>query len=191
MAIWVCADLHLQDKQINEFCSKKFNSVEEHDNYVIENYNSVVGVDDLVYILGDVGFTPRESLAKLVKQLHGRKILLTGNHDKLNDTEYRNMGFIEVIRHPLYYKDKIILSHIPALEAYDNPYVINVHGHIHNNTLTLPNFFNVNVEMNDFKPINIKVFEEIAEKMCDPTRWQRFGEEWYHEFYKNTPEVKR
>ena len=43
MAIWVCGDLHLQDKHITNFCSKAFNSVEEHDKYVIEHYNSVVG----------------------------------------------------------------------------------------------------------------------------------------------------
>ena len=190
MAIWVCADLHLQDKQINEFCAQKFNSVEEHDKYVIDRYNSVVGKDDLVYILGDVGFRPTNVLATLVRQLNGRKILIVGNHDQLNDTEYKNMGFIEVIRHPVYYNNNIILSHIPCLEAYDNPYVINVHGHLHNNALDLDNFFNVNVEMNDFLPINIKVFEEIANKMCLKTRWERFGSEWYYAFYKNISEVK-
>ena len=43
----------------------------------------------------------------------------------------------------------------------------------------------VNVEENDFKPINIKVFEEQAEKLCTRYRWQRFGTEWYHQWEKH------
>lgn len=184
MAIWVCADLHLQHKNIINLCRKEFNSVEMHDKYVIEQYNSVVGQDDLVYILGDIGFTPKDSLAKLVRQLKGRKILIIGNHDRLKDNDYISMGFIQVIRHPIFYNNNIILSHIPVQECLNSPYTINVHGHLHGDDLNLKNFFNVNVELNDYKPINIKVFEEIANKQCIQYRWQPFGSEWYHGFYR-------
>lgn len=183
MAIWVCSDLHLQHKNIINMCRKQFNSVEEHDKYVIKQYNSVVGPDDLVYVLGDVGFTPKDSLAKLIRQLHGRKILVVGNHDRLKDNDYISMGFIQVVRHPIFYNNNIILSHIPCIECLNSPYTINVHGHLHNSALTLPNFFNVNVELHDFLPFNIKYFEEQAEKLCTKYRWQKFGEEWYKDYY--------
>ena len=188
MAIWVCADLHLQDKKITEF--EKFNSVEEHDKYVIERYNSVVGKDDLVYILGDLGFTPKDSLAKLVRQLNGRKILLIGNHDTLKDNDYITMGIIQVIRRPVYYSDKIVLNHIPMEECLNSRNSICVHGHIHNNLLNLPNFFNVNVELTDYLPVNIKVFVEKAEQLCEKERWQPFGKEWYHQYYQLPAEPK-
>ncbi len=190
MAIWVCADLHLQHKNIIGYCRKQFNSVEEHDKYVIERYNSVVGKDDLVYILGDLGFTPKESLTQLVRQLNGRKILIIGNHDSLKDNDYINMGIIQVIRHPIFYNNNIILSHIPVEECYNSKYAICVHGHLHGNLLTLPNFFNVNVELTDYLPINIEIFEEKAKELCIRYRWQPFGQEWYHEYYKIPVEKK-
>ena len=183
MAIWVCADLHLQHKNIINFCRTQFNSVEEHDKYVIERYNSVVGKDDLVYILGDIGFTPKDTLAQKVRQLNGRKILIVGNHDRLKDNDYICMGFIQVIRHPVFYNNNIVLSHIPVVECLNSPYTINIHGHLHNSSLSLPNFFNVNIELNNYLPINITVFEEKAKQMCEQFRWQPFGKEWYKDYY--------
>lgn len=183
MAKYVCADLHLQHKNIVSLCRPEFKSIEEHDAYVIKQYNSVVGKDDLVYILGDVGFTPRDTLAKLVRQLNGRKILIVGNHDRLKDNEYISMGFIEVIRHPIFYNNNIILSHIPVEECYNSRYTICVHGHLHKNILSLRNFFNVNVELNNYLPINMEVFERKAQEMCVQKRWQPFGEEWYKNYY--------
>ena len=184
MAIWVCSDLHLQHKRIIEMCRTQFKTIQEHDQYVISQYNSVVGPDDLVYILGDACFTPKETGGKLLKQLNGRKILVTGNHDKFTDNEYRSMGFIDVIHHPIYYNNNIILSHIPTMECFNSPYVINVHGHVHGHILNLPNFFNVNVELTNYLPINITVFEEKAQQLCSRYRWQPFGKEWYNDYYK-------
>ena len=89
MPIYVCSDLHFNHTNILGFCRSNFTTIEEHNEYIIKQYNSVVGKDDLVYILGDVGFTPEKALSELVKRLNGRKILLVGNHDKLTDREYR------------------------------------------------------------------------------------------------------
>lgn len=187
MAIWVTADLHLLHKKIISVCRKQFKSIEEHDEYIINRYNSVVGKDDLVYFLGDVCFKPADKAIKLLKRLNGRKVLITGNHDQLTDNEYRAAGFIEVIRHPVYYNNNIILSHIPVYECLYLRHVINVHGHLHGYVLDLPNFFNVNVELTGFLPVNIEVFEEQARKLCIPYRWEPFGSEWYAKYYKEAP----
>ena len=183
MAIWVTADLHLMHKKIISICRKQFKTIEEHDEYIIERFNSVVEKDDLVYFLGDVCFKPADKAIKLLKRLNGRKVLIAGNHDRLTDNEYRAAGFIEVMHHPFYYNNNIILSHIPVYECLDLRYVINVHGHLHGYVLNLPNFFNVNVELTDFLPVNIKVYEEKAREICLPYRWQPFGSEWYDKYY--------
>lgn len=183
--IFVTSDLHFNHKNIINFSRPQFKTLQEHDQFIVEQYNSVVNKDDLVYILGDLGFSPANILKELVKQLNGRKILIIGNHDRLKDSEYFAMGFIEVIHHPIYYNNNIILSHLPVKECYDNPWVINVHGHIHNGNLDLPNYFNVNVEENNYKPINISYFEEKAQQICQRYRWQRFGSEWYSQWEKH------
>lgn len=189
MSIWVTSDLHFNHKNIIGYCREQFHTIEEHNEYIIQRFNSVVMKDDLVYILGDVGFTPAKELKPLIQKLNGRKILIVGNHDKFTDGEYLSMGFIQVHRHPVYFSTNIILSHIPIIEAYNNPWVINVHGHVHNGKINLSNYFNVNVEENDFLPINMENFKEIALKMCKPSRYQPYREEWYAQWEQKTKTV--
>lgn len=45
-------------------------------------WNEVVHPDDLVYLLGDVGFAKPDTLIPFLLSLHGEKILIRGNHDK-------------------------------------------------------------------------------------------------------------
>ena len=179
MAIWVTSDLHFNHQNILLFCRTQFMTIEEHNQYIVDRYNSIVGKDDLVYILGDVGFTPKNRLSPWIHALHGRKILIVGNHDTLKDSDYLGMGFIEVIRHPVYFTSQVILSHCPLQEALDNPYVINVHGHLHKSRLTLKNYLNVNIELHDYLPLNLQDIAKRAQKQCLFSRYQTFGHEWY------------
>ena len=179
MAIWVTSDWHFNHANILRYCRPQFANIDEHNKYIIDRFNATVGKDDLVYVLGDVGFTPMTNLIPLVQSMHGRKVLLIGNHDRGTIGEYRKAGFIEVIKHPIYYSSNIILSHVPVQECLDNPWAINLHGHLHNSTLSLPNYVNVNVELHDFLPLDMKVFEEKARAECPQSRYQSFRQEWY------------
>lgn len=181
MAIWVTSDLHLNDHNMLQTNRTQFQNIEDHNEYIIKQYNSCVGKDDLVYILGDVGFTPRQELSKLIKRLNGRKILIVGNHDQLSDGEYLQMGFIQVLRHPFYYNDHIILSHYPVKEAYNNKWVYNIHGHLHgNDQMPFSNYINVNIDVTDFKPVDLKkLSSRLCEKYGQSTRYQSYGTEWY------------
>ena len=180
--IWVTSDLHLNHPGILETC-RKFSDINEHNEYIIKQYNSVVDKDDLVYILGDVGFTPMKDLSPLIQRLNGRKVLVLGNHDKGTEGEYRKMGFIDVKDSPFYYSSSIILSHEPAYEAFNNPYVYNIYGHLHQAVVDLPNYINANVELCDYKPISLR---ELQEKIKNEvkSRREKFGEEWYFPYYK-------
>ena len=183
MAIWVTSDFHFNHKNILNTC-RKFESIEEHNEYIIKQYNSVVGKDDLVYVLGDAAWNPLKESKALIERLHGRKILIIGNHDQGSIGAYKSIGFIDVINHPVYYSSKIILSHYPVQECYNNPFCINVHGHLHQAVLTLPNYFNCNIELHDFKPINMKEYEKLADQICRSTRYEAFTTEWYYSFFK-------
>ena len=189
MGIYVTSDLHFNHKNILRLCRPQFKTIEEHNEYIIESFNGTVGKDDLVYVLGDVGFTPASGLVPLVRALNGRKILLIGNHDVLKDNEYLAMGFIQVCRSPIYYSSTTILSHIPVQEALNNPYVINVHGHIHRGSLTLPNFINANVEINDYKPLDLRKIDAAAHDQCTKSRYAPYGQEWYAQF-EHHPETQ-
>jgi len=48
---------------------------------LIDNFNSVVGAEDLVYIVGDVCMGKRSETLPLLDWLDGHKRLILGNHD--------------------------------------------------------------------------------------------------------------
>lgn len=52
------------------------------DKYLINLWNNTVRKFDTVYFLGDFCLQNKEYTEKILKQLHGKKFLITGNHDK-------------------------------------------------------------------------------------------------------------
>lgn len=188
---YVTADLHFGHERIIKFERTQFKSIEEHDEKIIRCLNSALKPGDTLYVLGDVGFRdPLGGLPGLIGKVHriecAKKILILGNHDKFSQTEARKMGFDEAIKGPYYYPSKeapgkIILSHRPVREAFGNPYVINVHGHVHGGFLDLPGFHNVNIHMTNYVPKNMRFFEKIAKETLK-SREEGFGDEWYFEF---------
>ena len=76
------ADSHFGHANIIRMCNRPFGSIEEHDRTIVENWNSVVGKDDVVWHLGDVFYGTEPKLArKTFESLNGHKRLLLGNHD--------------------------------------------------------------------------------------------------------------
>ncbi|MBQ1345903.1 MAG: metallophosphoesterase [Kiritimatiellae bacterium] len=64
-------------------------STQEEEARHIELWNSVVGKDDLVLYVGDFCDGGGGDLEELGGKLNGRKVLIKGNHDGLNDEWYR------------------------------------------------------------------------------------------------------
>jgi calcineurin-like phosphoesterase family protein len=67
------------ENRVNEF-GRTFKTVEQMDEYLVDQWNSVVGIDDEVYCLGDVCMK-MTLLREILPFLNGRKILIVGNHD--------------------------------------------------------------------------------------------------------------
>ena len=68
-------------------CARPFNSVQEMDEALIGNWNSVVKPTDIVYHLGDIalGLNNPDRVRGIFSRLHGRKHLVYGNHDIRRD----------------------------------------------------------------------------------------------------------
>lgn len=76
------SDTHFGHENIIGHCNRPFSSVAEMDAYLIDQWNSVVGPDDLVYHLGDFSVPDAAYARRIFDQLNGRKILVLGNHDE-------------------------------------------------------------------------------------------------------------
>lgn len=184
---YVISDLHFGHKNIIKFERTEFTTIAEHDAYIAKCWNEIVKPNDKVYILGDVGGfwrTDLQYMIDLIKSLNGYKILIFGNHDTWPRNKFKEFGFQEAMKGPIFIRNgKVILSHEPAREAFNNPYAINIHGHLHNRNLLLDNYYCVSAKYIDYKPVLIDSFLKEISK-CKNRR-EKFGEEWYYEFYDN------
>lgn len=77
MEIYFTSDLHLGHENIIRLTNRPFVCVEDMNNKLIHNYNSIVHKNDLVYILGDLTYKISvDESNKLIQQLKGRKVLI-------------------------------------------------------------------------------------------------------------------
>lgn len=161
MRIFVTADTHFNHTNIIKYCNRPFKDVNEMNETIIKNWNEVVGVNDIVYHLGDFGFGTKEELQKIFDRLNGKKYLIIGNHDfRVGIKYYQELGFIEVYRKQCIF-DKYIFTHRP-IEVTKN--YINLYGHIHDKPVDLKyddeNHTCVCLDRTDFKPLLLMEINE-------------------------------
>jgi len=155
--IFFIGDTHFGHSNIIEFMDtrKHFKTIEHHDEALVELWNTVVKPKDIVYHLGDVAFG-RDNL-KYVRQLHGTKHLIMGNHDTYPIVDYIEAGFVKILG-AFKYKE-FILTHVPVhTNQLEFRWEYNIHGHIHNpERYSLDyRYFNVNADVIGLTPMPLE-----------------------------------
>jgi len=162
--IWVISDTHFGHTNILGFTDdngtlvRDFSSVEEMDETMVDNWNSVVKQGDKVYHLGDVLFGSKDNFKKLWPRLNGSKRLVVGNHD---DIKFLSSGgfFQKVTMWRVFTEFGLLLTHTPqhqsALTGRRNG-LLNIHGHIHANKSPEGAYRCVCVEQTNYTPVNIE-----------------------------------
>lgn len=171
--IFLISDTHFGHKGVTQFLNqdgsklRPWDNTEEMDEALVKNWNSVVKPKDKVYHLGDVVIN-RRAFPTLAR-LNGEKILVSGNHDIFRLQEYLTYFKDRRGYHVL---DRMIMSHIPIHADSIGRFKVNIHGHLHSNTVKLPDglddlrYFNVSVERINYTPI---AFEEVKAIITERT----------------------
>lgn len=171
-------------KAILRFCNRPWESIEEHDQALIENWNSVIGPDDTVFHLGDFVFGGFPKWKEIVEQLNGHIYLIRGNHDDKQMT-----AGIQTLFEDCLYQARILvdgktvyLNHFPFLcfghgdpKIYKDSYSIQLFGHIHSgpnstsadvsrSSILYPTQYDVGVDNNNYCPISWKEVNEKIQK---------------------------
>lgn len=130
------SDLHFGHINCLAFDNRPFITIEEQDSEIIKRWNETVGIDDEVWILGDISWYNTTKTIEIFNQLNGIKHLCVGNHDKklLRNKDIRNL-FIEIVDYKeIQINDSIgiVLSHYP-IPCYNNHYYgwYHLYGHVH------------------------------------------------------------
>lgn len=117
-------------KRINPLTSKPFSCIEEHDQFIIDSWNKTVGQKDDIYICGDLAWRNHNHY---IGALRGRKYMITGSHDAMNQdairlfTEYHEGMLVRAL-----HKVRFCLTHCAMLVWEGSHYFsINAYGHSH------------------------------------------------------------
>jgi len=158
MNIWFTADTHLGHDSIRKYCQRPFESVEEMDTVLIENWNRVVKAGDTVYHLGDFAYGNHEKVRSYRASLKGKINLILGNHDHQNRIQnipglFTSIDMLKTIK---YNKHKIILCHY-ALRTWDSSHFNSFHcyGHSHGRLDPIGKQMDVGVDANGYHLFHI------------------------------------
>ena len=168
--IWFVSDTHFYHKNILKFTDEndnlirgsKFECIEDMNQAIIDNWNSQVKPYDKVYHLGDVTFKFHDEFVSLWKSLNGIKNLVVGNHDRIGFFVERKLCS-KIYMSKKIRENNIILTHMPVHPStFGYRIHMNIHGHVHQRSISDSRYRNVSLEVIDYKPISLEQIIEEA-----------------------------
>lgn len=184
MNIFFISDTHFGHENMYKFVDyqgnkvRPFNNAQEADEIMIQKWNELVKPTDKIYHLGDVAFKCGH-VNSILSRLNGIKVLVKGNHDKLQPQLY--LKYFKDIRGTFHIDGNYLLSHFPIHSDSKSRFVRGLHGHIHTQFVKRPiyeqNLYvgeiqdlwyrNCCVEVNDYAPIPFEVIKHETEKLIE------------------------
>jgi calcineurin-like phosphoesterase family protein len=185
MARYFTADLHLGHGNIIEYCGRPFDDVDEMNAALVDRWNQTVSHGDEVIVLGDLALGRIAETLPLVGRLHGRKVLLAGNHDRcwfghkkgVDEwiERYLAAGFAEIWQGTVALEvggRPVLACHFPYRgDSHDQDRFVPhrpadtgswlLHGHVHERWKTLDRMINVGVDVWDFAPVAEDVVAQL------------------------------
>jgi calcineurin-like phosphoesterase family protein len=142
---WFTSDNHWGHKNILKFCpnTRLGDTVEQHDEILIENWNRDVKPGDDVYCLGDMFFSEPVRVREVLRRLNGNITLIYGNHDQVIkkniDIQKMFVATHDYLELSMSKRTKVVLFHYPMMEwnkGHHGSY--HLFGHVHGSMDTDP-----------------------------------------------------
>jgi calcineurin-like phosphoesterase family protein len=177
--IFFSADTHMGHTNVIKYARRPFKHIDEMNEVIIKNWNSVVSKDDQVYFLGDFAFAKPEKAISFLTRMNGEKFLIQGNHDRelVENEQFCNqftwvkqLHTIEVpdTSHPKNVRP-VVLCHY-AMRTWDRSHygAYQLYGHSHNSLEDLKTHLSIDVgvDAHNFYPIS---FDRVTEIMKSKT----------------------
>jgi calcineurin-like phosphoesterase family protein len=177
------SDTHFGHERIIDLCNRPFTSVYDMNESLINNWNSLVSQNDVVYCLGDMVLGEIAKNLPLIARLNGYKILIPGNHNRVFSNynpkqrdkfliEYSNYfdeildekGLLRTLSDGKGIKHSVLLCHFPYFgDSHNDERFVEyrptddglplLHGHVHERWHMNSRQFNVGVDVNNYAPV--------------------------------------
>lgn len=176
--VFFTSDTHFLHRNILKYDVERgdeFKTIEDHDRGIIKNWNDIVSPNDMVIHMGDVSWGTSGQIANILKQLNGKKVLVTGNHDQeLLNSDYCRSFFLDIVPYlEIYVRRQMICCFHYAIHEWNRCHrgSWHLHGHSHGNDNYNKSYKRLNLGINlwDFKPIS---FEQVAIVMAGKNNFE-------------------
>lgn len=164
--------------------TRKFDSIEDMNDCIVNNINAAVGEDDILICLGDWSFNGIDNIRVFREKINCKTIyIIPGNHDHfiIKNTNNIREVFTEVweqitlltikeqivtSRKNIMYKNyQLVLSHYPQCSWIGmNKGTYHLHGHVHlpeKYKLAKGKALDVGVDGNNYKPYSLKEIDNL------------------------------
>ena len=156
MSVFFTSDTHFSFQRTLEHSKRPFENIEIMNNVLIDNWNSMIKWNDIVFHLGDFGdYT-------FADKLNGQIVLVPGNHERADKSfiDHHNR-FHEIAQDKItlnYNGYRITMAHEPSLvrDTQIDKTHINLFGHLHKLCMIKPYGINVGVDCHNFEPIDFE-----------------------------------
>lgn len=162
---WFTSDEHYYHKNILKYSQRPFSSVEEMNEALIQNHNSVVGKGDVTIHAGDFTLkNDKEFIYKnIINRLNGTHIFLKGSHDYW----LRGSNFLQIWERKIedYY---VVVCHYALrvwCRSHYNSWML--YGHSHGMLEPVGKQWDCGVDNNDYYPISFEQVKDIMENRPD------------------------
>lgn len=163
------SDTHIHHSNILKFEpeARDFSTLKEHDEFIVDTWNSHVNADDIIYHGGDVILSSTDY--SILRRLNGRKRLILGNHDTPARVQAYAEYFEQISAYAEFYGKQLLFAHIPVHPSqFDSRFKAQIHGHVHSKSLSDPRYFNVSCEAINFIPIELgQIVKQLRAKGID------------------------
>ena len=167
---------------VNDGYARKFDSLQDMNQRLVDNINNMVGEDDILIHLGDWSFGGFDKIEEFRSQINCKNIHLTfGNHDHHIERNkegvqrlfssvqhYLELEVVRPLTKSMNEKFTFICMHYPIASWHDmNQGVIHLHGHVHlpeHLRIAEGKAMDVGVDGNGLEPLSL---DEIVELMKD------------------------
>jgi calcineurin-like phosphoesterase family protein len=158
MAVFFTADTHFGHAGARGLYRRPFASVPEMNAAMITRWNETMRADDEAWHLGDFALnTSAAAAADLLRSLHGRKHLITGNNDPPDILSLTEWSSVQTYAEITVDETRLVLCHY-AFRTWNGMAkgALNLHGHSHGRLKPLPRQYDVGVDVWDFRPVTLQ-----------------------------------
>jgi calcineurin-like phosphoesterase family protein len=164
--VYIISDVHFGHRNICTYRTH-FESAESHDEFIFENIMKVASKRNVLWLLGDMFFDAAvvEKYGRPVSEAFMQTNFIIGNHD--TDNTFRQESVRKAISlfdsvHSLHSKYGYWLSHAPIHPAELRRKALNIHGHVHFQSIRKEDgsiddrYFNACCENINYSPVSLQ-----------------------------------